>query len=126
MRQFYELFPENKIRQQLVDQIYAIPWGHLIAIVTSSKGNCEKALYYIQKTIEHGWSRSMLENYLDVNLYERQGKAINNFELTMPKEKSELAKEITKDPYSFNFISLDDDYSIKEIEEELKSKSKKY
>ncbi|MCR5693304.1 MAG: PDDEXK nuclease domain-containing protein [Bacilli bacterium] len=119
MRQFYELFPENENRQQLVDQIYAMPWGHLVMITISSQGNQNKALFYISKTIENGWSRSMLEIHLDTNLYERQGKAINNFETTMPKEKSDLAVGITKDPYSFNFLSLDEDYSEKELKDGL-------
>ena len=79
----------------------------------------KKALFYVQKTIEHGWSRSMLSVQLDSFLYERQGKAINNFELTLPKEKSELAKEITKDPYTFNFASMDEEYSEKELKEAL-------
>jgi predicted nuclease of restriction endonuclease-like (RecB) superfamily len=119
MRQFYELFPENENRQQLVDQIFAIPWGHLVMITISSHGNQNKALFYIHKTIENGWSRSMLGIHLDTNLYERQGKAINNFENTMPKVESDLAVAITKDPYSFNFLTLDEDYSEKELKDAL-------
>ena len=119
MRQFYELFPENENRQQLVDQIFSIPWSHLVAITISSRGNQEKALFYISKTIENGWSRSMLKIHLENNLYERYGKAVNNFESTMPKEDSDLAVGITKDPYSFNFLSLDDDYSEKELKDAL-------
>ena len=75
MRQFYEMFPENENRQQLVDQIFSIPWSHLVAITISSRGNQEKALFYINKTIENGWSRSMLEIHLENNLYERNVKA---------------------------------------------------
>ena len=119
MGQFYELFSEGKISQQLVDQICSIPWGHLIAITVSANKNREKALFYIRKTIENGWSRAMLVNFLDTNLYERQGRAINNFESTMPKEKSGLALEITKDPYSFNFLSMEEDYSEKKLKDAL-------
>lgn len=117
MRQFYELFPENEIRQQLADQIFIVPWGHLVAITISSRKDKNKALFYIQKTIENGWSRAMLENYLDANLYERQGQAINNFLATMPREETDLALEITKDPYSFNFLSLEKDFSEKELKD---------
>ena len=61
----------------------------------------------------------MLANFLDTNLYERQGRAINNFESTMPKEKSGLALEITKDPYSFSFLSMEEDYSEKKLKDAL-------
>ncbi len=60
-----------------------------------------------------------MENYLSANLYERQGKAINNFEVTMPKEESDLTKQITKDPYSFNFLTLDKDFTEKELKDAL-------
>lgn len=119
MRQFYELFPENEITQQVAAQIKMVPWGHILYLITKTGDNPAKALFYIQKTIEHGWSRSMLLNFLDTNLYERHGKAINNFDLTMPKEQSDLAKEISKDPYSFNFVTFDDDYSEKELKDVL-------
>lgn len=113
MRQFYELFPENEILQQVVAQITMVPWGHIVLLISKVNGDSKKALFYIQKTIENGWSRSMLDYHLSLDLYERQGRAINNFDLTLPKENSDLAKEITKDPYSFNFLSLDEDYKEK-------------
>ena len=119
MRQFYALFPENEFWKQVVSQLSCMPWGHIVLLLKKVKGDANKALFYVQKTIENGWSRSMLANYLDTNLYERQGKAINNFELTMPKEESDLAREIIKDPYSFSFISLDEDYSEKELKDAL-------
>ena len=74
VHQFGELFPENENRQQLVDQIAIVPWGHLVAITISSQKEQNKALFYIQKTTENGWPRAMLENYLEANLYERQDK----------------------------------------------------
>ena len=119
MRQFYELFPEQKITQQVAAQITMVPWGHILVLLTKCRNDPTKALFYIQKTIENGWSRAMLENYLHANLYERQGKAINNFATNMPREESDLALEITKDPYSFNFLSLDEDYSEKELKDAL-------
>ena len=113
MRQFYELFPEQEITQQVAAQITTVPWGHILFLLTKCRNNPEKALFYIQKTIENGWSRAMLENYLDANLYEKQGQAINNFLATMPREETDLALEITKDPYSFNFLTLEKDFSEK-------------
>ena len=119
MRQFYELFPEQEITQQVAAQITMAPWGHILLLLTKCGNNATKALFYIQKTIENGWSRAMLGNFLNTNLYERQGKAINNFAMNMPREESDLALEITKDPYSFNFLSLDEDYSEKELKDAL-------
>jgi len=110
---------ENVILQQDAAQIAMVPWGHILVLLTKCKANPDKALFYIRKTIENGWSRAMLVNFLDTNLYERQGRAINNFELTMPKEKSGLALEITKDPYSFNFLSMEEDYSEKKLKDAL-------
>ena len=126
MRQFYELFPENEIGQQVAAQITMVPWGHILFLLTKVGKNRSKALFYIQKTIQNGWSRSMLEIYLDSNLYEREGKAINNFELTLPKEKSKLAKEMMKDPYSFNFITLDNEYSEKDLKDALVNNIQKF
>lgn len=119
MRQFYELLPKEEIMQQLAAQIAMVPWGHILVLLTKCRANPDKALFYIRKTIENGWSRAMLVNFLDTNLYERQGRAINSFELTMPKEKSGLALEITKDPYSFNFLSMEEDYSEKKLKDAL-------
>lgn len=62
------------------------------------KGDAKKALFYVAQTIENGWSRSMLLNWIGTGLYERQGKALNNFTHSLPKIDSDLAKEITKDP----------------------------
>ncbi len=126
MHQFYELFPENKITQQVVAQITMVPWGHILILLDKVKKDRKKALFYIQKTIENGWSRSILRVQLDSNLYERQGKAINNFELTLPKENSDLAKQLTKDPYNFNFISLDNDFSEKELKDALINNIQKF
>jgi len=82
-----------------------IPWGHHREILTKCK-NVEIALFYILKTIENNWSRNILLHQIDLNLYERQEKSINNFEITLPKPESELANELLKNPYSFEFLNL--------------------
>jgi len=69
----------------------------------------------INKIIENGWSRAVLLNFLDTNLYERQGTAINNFQESLPNVQSNLAKEITKDSYNFDFISIREEYNEKEL-----------
>lgn len=119
MRQFYELFPENEIVQQVVAQITSVPWGHIVFIIRKVKRDSKKALFYIQKTIENNWSRSVLSCFLDTNLYERSQGKITNFKETLPEINSDLANELIKDPYNFNFLSMDDRYTEKELKDAL-------
>lgn len=100
----------SKIFQQLAG-IFQIPWGHHCVIMDKIKGDRDKALFYVRKTIENGWSRAMLLNFLDTNLYEREGKAITNFTATLPEPMSDLAKAITKDPYNFAFAGITGSYN---------------
>ncbi len=76
-------------------------------------------MFFVQKTLENNWSRDTLINFLDTNLYERDGKAINNFELVLPDEEKELAKQITKDPYNFDFLAITNNYNEKELKTAL-------
>lgn len=101
MKQFYELFPENEIVQQVAAKLFMIPWGHMILLLTKIRKDSRKAMFYIQKTIENNWSRSVFLDFLDTDLYERSGKAINNFEARLPDENSDLAKDIVKKPLFF-------------------------
>ena len=122
MADFYNLY--SPILQQPVAKsdekvIFQIPWGHHIQIITKCKDNKEKALFFVNKTLENNWSRAVLLNFLDTNLYERQGKAITNFENTLPSIGSDLAKEITKDPYNFDFLTLREHYDEKELKDAL-------
>jgi len=106
---------ENEIGQQLVVQI---PWGHNILIFSKSKV-IKEALFYIQKTIENGWSRNILGLQIEHNLFERQGKAIHNFTNTLPEITSDLAHQLMKDPYQFDFLSLTENYKERELENAL-------
>ena len=133
MRYFYEMYPEVGNRQQLVDdlgqdenrqqpvddlkEIFQIPWGHHIQIMGKCKGNPGKALFYVKKTIENNWSRAVLVNFLDTDLYERQGKAVSNFDLTLLEIQSDLAQAITKDPYSFDFLTISERYNEKKLKD---------
>jgi len=109
---------ENTIVEQVVPQLTQIPWGHNIAIISKSK-DTHDALFYVNKTIENGWSRSVLVHQIESNLYERSGKAISNFETTLPKTQSDLANELIKDPYNFDFLTLSNEYKEKELESAL-------
>mgnify|MGYP003434633501 FL=1 len=115
-----QLVGESSIEntKQVVSQILQIPWGHNVAIIQKCK-NMQEALYYVQNTIKNGISRIVLIHQIETNLYARDGKAITNFEATLPPLQSDLAKEITKDPYNFDFLSLTKGYQEKELENAL-------
>lgn len=107
--------------QLQIPAILCIPWGHHKLIIDKfAKGDkIEEALFYVQQTLENNWSRAVLMNFLDTNLYERQGKAITNFKATLPPEKSDLAQELTRDPYCFDFLTLAKGYREKELKDAL-------
>lgn len=79
----------------------------------------EKASFYVQQTLVNNWSRAVLLNWLDTDLYERQGKAITNFTLTLPEPQSDLAQEMTRDPYNFDFLTIRARYDEKELKDAL-------
>lgn len=106
------------IGQQLVAQLVQIPWGHNIAIITKCK-NIKEAVYYVQNTIKHNWSRSVLVHQIESGLYKRERKAVNNFALTLPKSQSDLAMQTLKDPYIFDFLSMTKDYNERDLEKAL-------
>ena len=102
--------------------IFAIPWGHHKIILDRYESEPMKALFYAAKTLEHSWSRAVLENMMgdkgkDNGLYERQGKAVNNFPATMPYPTGDLAAEIISDPLNMSFLKLKtkyDEYTLKQ------------
>lgn len=116
----------NSNRPQVGDdlnhEIFMIPWGHHKLIIDKCKGNHKRALFFVNKTLENNWSRAILLNFLNTDLYERQGKAITNFAQTLPKIQSDLAQAITKDPYNFDFLTLRERYDEKELKEALLEK----
>lgn len=96
---------------QILEQLFSIPWGHHTLLIDRCSDNIEKALFFVRSTVENGWSRSMLLNALSTDLYERQGKALTNFKRTLPAETSDLAQELTKDPYDFAFTGITGRYN---------------
>ena len=114
---------DNKITQQVVEQIrndiFSIPWGHHIRIIDKFLDLPQKALFYVHQTVQNGWSRNMLLNFLDTDLYERQGKAQTNFGNTLPDETSDLAQELTKDPYDFAFTGITGKYNERLLKDKL-------
>lgn len=122
---FYELYaPSLENRQQLVDDferalLYQIPWGHHIQIIDKCKGNTTKAIFFVKETLQFNWSRAVLLNFLDSGLYEAKGKAVTNFKDKLPEPQGDLAQELTKDPYNFDFLALTEGYKEKELEAAL-------
>ena len=101
------------------ESIFSIPWGHHVAIIGKCRSDQQKALFYVSKVIENNWSRAVLLNFLDTDLYDRQGKAVTNFQITLPDVQSDLAQAITKDPYNFDFLTLTEKYNEKELKDAL-------
>lgn len=110
---------EMPIKQPQLDGIFEIPWGHHKVIMDKVKGDTKKALFYVAQSLENGWSRSVLLNWIGTDLYERQGKALNNFANSFPKIDSDLAKEITKDPYCFGFAEITGRYNERKLKDAL-------
>ena len=131
-RKFYQLYnPSNEFFHQLEGKtsegenfhqlggIFEIPWRHHCLIMDKVKDDVPKALFYIRQTIENGWSRSMLLNFIGTDLYERQGKALTNFKSTLPEVSGDLAQELTKDPYCFAFTGITKPYNERILKDAL-------
>ena len=130
IRQWYLFYNQlDIIGKQVVSQLevslFSIPWGHHIMIMQRCK-NTQEALFYVHKTIENHWSRSVLEHQIALNLYVRQGKAITNFQHQLPPAMSDLAQELTKDPYIFDFLSITENYTEKELQQYLEDNMTKF
>ena len=132
IRKWYRFWSKNtSIAKQLATQIdssyppqnndipiFQIPWWHNVVIITKTK-NSDEALFYVQKTIQNNWSRSVLTHHIESNLFKREGKAITNFKETLPEPQSDLARETLKDPYNFDFLTLTEKHNEKELENAL-------
>lgn len=118
MKRLYGFYADrDKFVQQLVAQI---PWGHNILILENIK-DTERALWYVRKTLENGWSRNVLSHQIESGLYERQAAkpAIDNFTERLPAPQSDLARETLKDPYLFDFLDVGEEAHERELETAL-------
>ena len=109
---------DGAILQQAVNKLVQIPWGHNRVIISKCQDVTE-ALYYVHKTIENSWSRNVLTHQIESGLYHREGKAVTNFSTTLPAQQSDLAQQLIKDPYTFDFLTLTQDYNERELEKAL-------
>jgi predicted nuclease of restriction endonuclease-like (RecB) superfamily len=115
MRAFALAWPDQAIVQQAAAQI---PWFHNCILLDKVKDPAARE-WYIRKAIEHGWSRAILEVQIDSDLYRRQGKAVTNFQRTLPPPDSDLAQQVLKNPYNFDFLTLGSDVHERELQRGL-------
>lgn len=112
-----EITPQ--VVEQIKNDIFSIPWGHHRLLIDKFLSNPRKAIFYMHQTVINGWSRNVLHNFIDSSLYERQGKALSNFKSTLPAIDSDLAQEITKDPYDFAFTGITKPYNERILKDAL-------
>ena len=115
MRSFAEAWPDGEIVQQAVAQL---PWGHNLVLLDKLT-TAEQRRWYAIKAIEFNWSRNILNIQIETRLLERSGTAVTNFDASLPKTQSDLARESLKDPYRFDFLGLTDEAQEREIEAAL-------
>lgn len=115
MRAFAEAWPDKAIVQGPLAQI---TWYHNIALIEKLE-TPEDRLWYARKIVEQGWSQSVLCIQIEAGLHERQGKAITNFPATLPPADSDMAAQVFKDPYLFDFLGTADPRREREVEQAL-------
>ena len=122
MRAFAETWPDEAIVQQLVAQI---PWGHNVRILDYVKDPSRRE-WYVRATLQYGWSRDILVHQIESRLHERQGNAVTNFDATLRSPQSDLAQQITKDPYNFDFLMLGEEARERDLERGLLEHLRKF
>lgn len=114
--QLQELAPKS--RSAPPEPMAVLPWGHNLVLLHTLKTTAER-LWYARQAVEHGWSRAVLVHWIESDLYARHGKAVTNFPATLPPAQSDLAAEVIKDPYSFDFLTLAPDAAERHLEQAL-------
>jgi predicted nuclease of restriction endonuclease-like (RecB) superfamily len=115
MRTFALAYPDEQIVQRSAAQL---PWRQTMVVLDKLKDQ-EQRLWYTAQSLENGWSRDILAMQIDSDLYRRQGGAVTNFDRTLPSPQSDLAQQLLKDPYNFDFISLGKDAQERDLERAL-------
>jgi len=115
MRAFAKAYPTEQFVHQLGGQI---PWKHNCILIDKVK-DPEQRVWYIQKTIENGWSRDILAMQIESDLFARLGGAVTNFERVLPAPQSDLAQQLVKDPYHFDFLTLAEEAQERDLERGL-------
>lgn len=115
MRAFADAYPDEAIVQQAVGQL---PWGHNLALLDKLDAP-EVRAWYAARALEFGWSRNVLVHQIESRLHERQGSAETNFERTLPAPQSDLARQLVRDPYHFDFLQLGPEARERDLEQAL-------
>jgi predicted nuclease of restriction endonuclease-like (RecB) superfamily len=115
MRAFAEAYPDQEFVQQVVAQL---PWGHQVRILDTVK-DAKQREWYIRQAVQGGWSRNVLVHQMESKLFDRQGHAQTNFNKTLPAPQSDLAQQLIKDPYNFDFLTLGVDAQERDLERSL-------
>jgi predicted nuclease of restriction endonuclease-like (RecB) superfamily len=118
MKQFATLYPDLSITTQAVSQL---PWGHITRLIQMVKNELKRE-WYAQQTIKNGWSRTILEMQIESGLFERQGvsaKKTSNYHQHLPAIQSGLANEVLKDPYNFDFLTIQEPAHERAVENGL-------
>lgn len=110
---------------KLGDSFFDVPWGHHICILQRCK-TVEKAEFFLQATLENNWSRAVLLNFLDTDLYERHGRAVTNFAKTLPAPGGDLAQNLTRDPYCFDFLEITGKHNERQLKDALVANIEKF
>jgi predicted nuclease of restriction endonuclease-like (RecB) superfamily len=115
MRSFATTYPDETILQQMVAKM---SWSHYCALLDRVKDTQERE-WYIEQAAINGWSRNVLVHQIEGDLYHRQGQAITNFARTLPSPQSDLAQQMLKDPYLFDFLALGAEMQERDLEHGL-------
>lgn len=105
----------SKVAAQLAESVFGVPWSHNLILMEKVK-NPVARLWYVRQTLEHGWSRNILQMQIKSDAYARAGQAVTNFERTLPAEQSDLAHQALKDPFVFDFLTLEEPFHERELE----------
>ncbi len=109
-----------------LQMLFCIPWSHHVKIIDKVKGDAQKGLFFVRKSLQNQWGRAMLENMLNTDLYETSGKSVNNFDLTLPKADSDLARDLIKGAYNFGFAQISEQYNEAELKDKLVDNIQKF
>ncbi|QTA78119.1 DUF1016 [Desulfonema limicola] len=116
MIRFYKEY--SPLDRKVPQAVAQLPWGHNILLIEKVK-NIEKRFWYMQKCAEEGWSRDILAMMIKSDAHRRQAKSVTNFSMQLPEIQSDLAIQTLKDPYIFDFLTLEEPFHEKELETEL-------
>ena len=116
----------GKIQIDSESPVFHVPWGHHKCLIDKFYAQPEKAMFYVGEAVKNGWSRAVLMHFIDTQLHLRQGKAVSNFAVALPESDSDLAQEMTKDPYCFDFVALTPRYREKELKDAMMTHIEKF